>query len=222
VADGLGNAFEVFSAPVEQLIAALGRGISEAQAALDQNSIAAQEAIDASPALSQLGLQATWYQMPKVDLQLKIALSVVSEGAGLPPTPLGPLAVPATLRGLRLVAQPVSAAFQNHFNYDTQASSQINLTVVPVPAPAGGDQVTVPPIMTPEAVRAAAFGSPASFTTATDPQGATVPAANLRFDMNFNAANRTWYVVQSNPADPAAPVIAVAVDDRTGNVRVLG
>jgi hypothetical protein len=220
VVDGPSSAFEVFSAPVEHMIAALGRGISDAQSALDQNSIATQEKIDSNPALHQLGLQATWYQMPRVDLQLKIALSVVSQPAD-EAAPLPLLAVPAASRVLRILAQPVSAAFQNHFNYDAQASSQITLSVVPVPAPGAGDQVTVPATMTPEEVHAAALGSAAPFTTARDPQGRTVPAANLRFDVNFNAANRTWYVVQSDPAKPTT-VAAAAVDDRTGTVRVLG
>ena len=72
------------------MIAALGRGISDAQSALDQNSIATQEAIDSNPTLSQYGLKATWYQMPRVDLQLKIAISVVSQTTdeGPPPHPL--------------------------------------------------------------------------------------------------------------------------------------
>ena len=63
----------------------LGKGISEAQAALDRNSIATQSAIDADPQLSSAGLQATWYQFPRVDLQLKLALTIAEQqGVAVP------------------------------------------------------------------------------------------------------------------------------------------
>jgi hypothetical protein len=56
------RATEVFSAPIQGVIAALGRGIAEAQMALDRGSVQAQEEIDADPVLGSLGMQATWYQ----------------------------------------------------------------------------------------------------------------------------------------------------------------
>ena len=127
----------------------------------------------------------------------------------------------AAARPIRLIAQPVSAAFQNHFNYAADAASTITLSIVPVPPPRSGDQTTTPPRMTPTQVRAAALGSAAKFSTARDPSGAVVPAANLRFDINFNAVSRTWYVLQYDPANPAATPIVVSVDDATGVVHVI-
>src|SRR5215469_16600379 len=136
--DPLANALETFSAPLEHVIAALGQGIAEAQKTLDLNSVAIQETIDADPVLSQYGLQAPWYQFPKVDLQLTISLTVAQDTStdqpgGSPAS--APLAAISSLKSIRLVAQPVSASFQSHFNYSGQAASQVNLSIVPIPAP---------------------------------------------------------------------------------------
>ena len=216
----LEQAVEVFSAPIEGVIVALGKGISEAQAALDRNSIATQSAIDADPQLSSAGLQATWYQFPRVDLQLKLALTIAEQqGVAARPVPAALDVVAA--RPLRLVAQPVSAAYQNHFNYAADAASTITLSIVPVPPPRSGDQTTAPPRMTPDQVRAAALSSRAKFTTARDSSGAVVPAASLRFDINFNAVSRSWYVLQYDAANAAATPIVVSVDDATGVVNVI-
>ena len=223
VVDPLANAVEVFSAPVEELIVALGKGVGEAQAALDQTSRATQEAIDSNPALASLGLQATWYQMPQVELQLKLALTVAET------QPIGPTRAAAATgitaiatRPIRLVAQPVSAAYQNHFNYTVQAASQITLTIVPVPPPRAGDQALAAARLTRAQAQAAALASPAKFATTVDPATRQViPVANLRFDLNYNAAARTWYALQYDPANPAVQPIVVAVDDVTGTVRVI-
>ena len=45
------KATEVFSAPIQGVIAALGRGVAEAQIALDRSSVLAQEEMDADPTL---------------------------------------------------------------------------------------------------------------------------------------------------------------------------
>jgi hypothetical protein len=232
MADPLQNALEVFSAPIEGVIIALGQGIAEAQRALDENSIRTQAELDADPIASRNGLQATWYQFPRVDLTLKLALTVTTQ----PPPPPGPAAggVPAggapaapVSSALRLIAQPVSAAFQNHFNYDASAASTITLAIVPVPPPQGGQQGTVAPRMARDAARAAALAT-GKFTYAKDGQGnplkdkngVLVPAPNLRLDVNYNAFARTWYVLQYDSATPAQAVV-VAVDDATGVARLV-
>ena len=218
----LKNVTEVFSAPIESLIVALGRGIAEAQTALDLNSIKAQQEIDSDPVLSGQGLQATWYQFPKVDLQLKLALSVVEEG-NAPQNPTTRAGVTLSKLPLlhRVVAQPVSAAYQNHFNYNAEASSTITLSIVPVPAPRSGDQSTLPPSLSTAEVQKAALASPAKFQTSKDSNGNTIPVPGLRFDINFNGAARVWYVLQYDALNTAAPAVVVTVDDRTGVARVI-
>ena len=213
--DPLANAVETFAAPIEGLIMALGQGVAQAQKALDQNSIATQEAIDTDPVLSQYGLQATWYQFPSVTMQLKLSLSMAQDPSSTSQTPL------------RVVAQPLSAAFQTHFSYDAQAASQINLTMVPVPAPNSGNSVSNPPAKTQAAVLAAALASSAPFITTTSAQGVKTPASTdaggdaLSIAINFNAAARLWYVLQWAPSNATVSPVSVAVDDATGSVRTV-
>ncbi len=217
------KAVEVFSAPIQSVIAALGRGIADAQMALDRGSVQAQEEINADRVLASLGMQATWYQLPRVELELKLAMTI-SEQQGGGTTPAGTIKAlaPATafVRPVRLIAQPVSASYQNRFNYDVNAASTIRLTVVPVPPPAVGGTAVAPSRLSPEEVQALALKSSAGFKTVTQ-EGQTVPDPKLRFDVNFNAAARIWYVLQYDPADPSAKAVVVAVDDVTSSVRVI-
>jgi len=217
------RAVEVFSAPIQGVIAALGRGIAEAQMALDRGSVQAQEEIDADPVLASLGMQATWYQLPRVELELKLAMTISEQkGAGTAPTgPIGALTpTTAFVRPVRLIAQPVSASYQNRFNYDVNAASTIKLAVVPVPPPAVGGAAVAPSRLSPEEVQALALKSSAGFKTVTQ-GGQTVPDPKLRFDVNFNAAARIWYVLQYDPADSTAKAVVVAIDDVTSSVRVI-
>jgi hypothetical protein len=230
--DPLSNALEVFSAPIDKLILALGQGIAQAQRALDENSIQTQESLDTNPLLSQYRLQATWYQFPSVSMELKLSLAVSEDQSSSSSPNIAPraaIAAPVTkaLSPVRLIAQPVSASYQTHFNYDAQAASTISLTIVPVPPPASPDPVTVPPRMKSTEVQSAALASPAKFVVTTDGQGNKTPATidgqgnGLRFDMNFNAAARLWYVLQYAPSNASVAAIVVAVDDATGSVRVI-
>jgi hypothetical protein len=225
--DPLSDAVEAFSLPVEQFIVALGRGISEAQRALDENSIATQGAIDADPVLAGYGLQATWYQFPKVDLQLKLAITIAAQeatppsGAAAAPTDTTPRAASSPALGaarlVSLIAQPVSASYQTQFNYDAQASSTLSLSIVPVPSPRSSSETTAPAQMKAADVQVKALSSPAAFVR--DEHGN--PIAGLRFHVHFNAASRTWYVLQYDPANPAINAAIVAVDDATGTIRVI-
>ena len=216
------KAVEVFSAPIQAVIAALGRGIAEAQMALDRGSVQAQEEIDADPVLASLGMQATWYQLPRVELELKLAMTISEQQGGTAPAHTV-AALPSTtafLRPMRLIAQPVSASYQNRFNYDVNAASTIKLSVVPVPPPAAGGAAVAPARLSSDDVQALALKSSAGFKTVTQ-AGQTVPDPKLRFDLNFNATAGTWYVLQFDPADSAAKAVVVAVDDVTSTVRVI-
>lgn len=228
--NALSNTLEVFSATIEELIAALGKGISDAQRALDLNSIQTQKDIDSNPVASQYGLQATWYQFPRVDLQLKLAVTVTQDQSS--PAPLlssGLRAVPAgliatQLKPIRLVAQPVSASYATHFSYDAQAASTLSLSIVPVPARTPPQVAQALDLGT---VQALALASPAKFVTTKDAQGNAIPADKdgqgnaLRFDMSFNAMAGLWYVLQYAPSNPAVKPVVVAVDDSTKSVRVI-
>jgi hypothetical protein len=219
--DPLASAVETFSAPIETLIIALGQGISQAQQDMDRNSIKTQQMIDTDPVLSQYGLQATWYQFPSVNMQLKMSLSITQDQAPASATNVtSTLLIPPRFR---LIAQPLSASFQNQFNYDAQAATQVNVTIVPVPPPKSGDQVSTPPQMTPDSVKAVALKSGAPFVTTTNAQGQIVDAAGNVYTMaiNFNGAARVWYVLQYAPSNAAIATVVVAVDDATQTASII-
>ncbi len=230
--DPLANAVESFSAPIESVIIALGQGIAAAQKALDQNSVATQEQIDADPVLSQYGLQATWYQFPTVSLQLKMSIAITQEQtSSSSPSVAGPhLALSSALLApnrLRIIAQPLSASFQNQFNYDSQAASQVNVTMVPVPPPKSGNQVTSPPQMTAASVvavaqsTAQAAGTP--FITNKNSQGLIEDSSGNVYTISttYNPTSGTWYVLEYVPSNPNISAIAIAVDDATQTGRVV-
>ncbi len=233
--DPLSTAVETFSAPIENLITALGQGIAQAQRAMDQNSIATQEQLDTDPVLSQYHLQATWYQFPSATLELKLSLSISedqapSSSSAASAAHANPQLAISQLQfrnPVRLIAQPVSASYQTHFNYDAQAASTVTVNIVPVPPPVAPDQVTVPPRMQPDAVQTAALASSAKFATVKDSHGKPTPAATdaagnaLRFEINFNSTARLWYVLQYAPSNSSVKAIVVAVDDATASVRVI-
>jgi hypothetical protein len=226
----LASAVETFSAPIEDLIVALGQGLAQAQQALDQNSIQTQETIDSDPVLSQYGLQATWYQFPNVNLQLKMSLTMTQDQPNTTSSSAVKAAVsPVAVTGpLRIIAQPISASFQSQFNYDASAATQVNVTIVPVPAPNSNTQV--PPQMTQAQVLSVALASAAPFVTTTDSSGNKIPATTdsqgdaLNLAINFNSASRLWYVIQYEPSSSAVQsvvVAVVAVDDATQSVRII-
>lgn len=218
---------ETFSASLEEVVVAVGQGIAAAQAALDRQAVQLQEQIDADPVLSSYGVEATWYQLPKVDLQLKVAVSVTEPAQPAGASGSGPqpgVSAPGTgaprpsLVGPRIVLQPVSAAYQNHFDYDASAASVVSLSIVPVPAPRAAAQSSVAPRLTADQAGSAALAASSALRTVPDATGKPAPAPDLRFDVRYNAAARTWYVVQFDPAAPAGAVV-VAVDDVTGAAR---
>jgi len=222
--DPLANALETFSAPIENLIIALGQGIADAQRALDKNSIATQQSIDTDPVLSQYGLQATWYQFPTVQMQIKMSMSIAQDqNQQSSPSVGGALPLKLLPAKFRIIAQPLSASFQNQFNYDANAATQINLTLVPVPAPRSGDQVTTPPQLTPAEAQTIALAAGAPFVTTKNAQGATVDSKGNVYVIvtNFNAVSRVWYVIQYAPSNASIPSVVVAVDDTTKTAQII-
>jgi hypothetical protein len=182
-----------------------------------------QQSIDTDPVLSQYGLQATWYQFPTVNMQIKMSMSITQDNQTQSSPNVGGSQLLLSPARFRIIAQPLSASFQNQFNYDAKAATEINLTLVPVPPPRSGDQVTTPPQMTPAAAQAAALASGAPFVTTKNAQGATVDAQGNVYVIitNFNATARVWYVIQYAPSNAAIPTVVVAVDDATQTARIL-
>jgi hypothetical protein len=198
---------DLLSAPLEELLVALGSGIGRSQAEMDRHSIEIQRLIDEDPVLSQYGLEATWYQIPTTELELKVAVAMEQEEQE-GPTPAAPIPGQLLRAAPKLWLQPVNARYTNQFSYDVQAASTVKLSVVAVPPP--GSATATRPVLTSEQALGAA--GPHLFKEA---DGTPSP----RVTINFNPGARAWYVVQTSETDDVVELRAlVKVDDETGEV----
>ncbi len=208
MADNVSRVTDMLSAPMEQVIVALGSGIARAQRELDRYAIDAQREIDEDPVLSEAGLQATFYQIPRAELELTIAIAMEQN-----PQPagnvraLGAVSVAQALAIRQIHLQPVNAAYTNQFSYDVNASSKLKLTVVPVPPP--GAETAITPQMTQDKVMEIAKPNLVEDSTA-------------RLSVNFNGRTRVWVVLQYRlVGSDTVRLVLVVVDDQTGQIIKL-
>lgn len=109
---------------LSSVITELGRGVAQAQRALDQNSIDIQNEILQNDKLYGMGLQATWYVMPEVEFSMKIDYTV-SEEKSVTGKPLGTPGISVA---------PSNATYSNLFKSSKKEESTIKLRIVPIPA----------------------------------------------------------------------------------------
>lgn len=195
---------DMLSAPMEAVIIALGTGIAQAQRELDRFALETQREIDQDPVLAEAGLQANFYQIPRAELELTIALALEQEPQQrtAASSAASRALQPYRLRQIQL--QPVNAAYANQFNFDVQASSRLKLTVVPVPPPGADGAVT--PNLTPDEVIELA-------------QPRLAAAADARLAVNLNSRTRVWHVLQYRlEGDATRRLALVLIDDDTRQI----
>jgi hypothetical protein len=209
MSNGSDRISELLSTPMEAAIVGLAVGIARAQSELDRHSIQLQREIDEDPELAELGLHATWYQMPRAELELTMTVTLEEAPAAsvAPPGVAGPLRASGLLAQNKLRAirfTPVNALYKNQFDFDVTASSKLTLTFVPVPPPVG--EKVAPASMTRDDVVKLA---------APDLKNET----DTRLSVNFNGASRLWFVLEYRlEGDVVVRRALVVVDDETGNV----
>lgn len=126
---------EALAAPLGDLIASIGEGVGEAQAALDEGTL--RQTLDLynkNPddqdkivqLLRQIGYQPTQYVIPEVKAKAKISISF-SQKAFNSLTPNNRLFAP------RVMAAPINATNSNTYGLDINASAEIEFKIVPVP-----------------------------------------------------------------------------------------
>ena len=118
---------EVLVQPLADVLAKLGGGVAEAQRAMDLNAIATQTLIDNDPVLSESGLQATWYHMPEVSLELRLSLNMRREN-----TTQGGRIIASRLK---LLAVPHNASVQNTQGLEVAGTSLLKARIVSIPPP---------------------------------------------------------------------------------------
>jgi len=194
----MADPIERLAAALEEFIISVGRGVAQAQLDLDRSSIEIQKMIDLDPLLSQTGIQATWYRMPRTELEVKVAIAFADDPQP-PPQPFPN----ALARAQRLFIQPVNARYQNQFRYDANAASTLHMTIVPVPPPTSG-----PPNLSEQDVRNIAA-----------PLLQANPAAQVIVTFT---PGRLWNVIQFTQSNGQTTTTAVVeVNDDTKQARKL-
>jgi hypothetical protein len=205
MSNGSDRISELLSTPMEAAVVGVAVGIARAQRELDRHSIELQREIDEDPELADLGLHATWYQMPNTQLELTMTVTLEEEtGAATGTAPLGGSRFLADngIRAIRLA--PVNAYYKNQFDYDVSASSKLTLTFVPVPPPVG------------ETVAPARLSRDDVVKTA---KPDLKNESDTRLSVNFNGAARLWFVLEYRlEGDVVVRRALVVIDDETGNV----
>lgn len=118
---------EILITPLSRFLGEVGRAVAETQLALDRNSIKTQIEIDEEKALSEYDIQAAWYHIPEVDLELKMSLTVKLEEERDSKN---------RIRSYKPVlnASPLNASYNSLYSYDVQGSSCIKAKIVSIPA----------------------------------------------------------------------------------------
>ena len=135
------NVLDALSVPLGDLIASIGRGVAEAQRAMDTASLAALRDIYESDEglfreLQRIGYRPTWYHIPEAEGQIQVALSVSGDTT---------TSSPGTPSRVKLYAAPLDAGYTSRFNFNLEASSSVKFRIVPVPPSTAAEGMQVVP-----------------------------------------------------------------------------
>lgn len=123
---------------LSDVISDLGKGIAEAQHALDVHSIDVQNQIFEDEKLNGYGLNATWYVMPEVEFNLKMDYSVTKEQKTNAEYKIDEDGKKVLKTGLsapfrRIKIMPTNATTQNLYKSEINQQSTLKVRFVPVP-----------------------------------------------------------------------------------------
>lgn len=123
---GSENIEEVLVSPLSTILSEMGKSIAQTQRALDRNSIDTQIELSTDEVLNEYNLEATWYHIPEVDIELKMALSMKYEEERDSKN---------RVRGYRPVlnAAPLNASYNALNSYAVEGSSVLKAKIVSVP-----------------------------------------------------------------------------------------
>jgi hypothetical protein len=133
---------DIMSEPLGNLIAAIGKGVGEAQAALDQGSLNQTLEIyredSTRPAeernmielMRSIGYQPTFYALPETEVEAQVSLSFNASGNSTTP------GITGSSERTKVYAMPANAGNVNKYNLNVNAFAKLKFKIVPVPPPA--------------------------------------------------------------------------------------
>ncbi len=140
---------ESLSTPLGEVIASVGRGVAEAQAALDQASLAATLAMyktdgdEGLEALRSIGYQPTFYVLPETTCEVQVSMQI--GGTGGADGSAGTAGQSRAIGKARTYITPVDAAFQQRYAFQASGAAKLTFKIVPVPPPAALDDAAPMP-----------------------------------------------------------------------------
>lgn len=148
---------ELLGGPLGSLISSVGKGVGEAQAALDHGALAqtldlydyskdgdrSPEALTLINLARSLGYQPTFYAIPETEVEAQISLSM-----DIKPEQSSPVAG-MVLSKYAINATPLNAGNVNRFGLQSNAMAKMKFKIVPVPPSAGVSELRVIPDLTP-------------------------------------------------------------------------
>lgn len=120
-----GDPYKIIVSPLSDFIESIGDGVAQAQRALDDTSLDTWKRVQTDPALQELrdiGYQPTWYAIPEVRAEIKLAFHFEAEQTGRPG---------------RLLALPINPTTQTRTSVKSEGTSQLVVRIVPIPPPVG-------------------------------------------------------------------------------------
>lgn len=132
---------ELLSNPLGDLISSIGRGVGEAQAALDAGSLAqtleiyrvgSDDTEKQLKLLREIGYQPTFYTIPETECEAQVSLSLGITGSEQMVSPLQN----NYQNKAKMYATPMNAGNINRYNLNANASAKIKFKIVPVPTDA--------------------------------------------------------------------------------------
>lgn len=140
--DKISELVDEMPAVLGDLIGAVGRGVADAQHALDRSALdhfrAIAEADDElAETLRSIGYQPTWYKIPELTADITLSLTIAgrSESSG-------------RSTGVQLYATPIDANYANKYFVNAEVTSNISFKVVAVPpSPQAAELVVVPDLV---------------------------------------------------------------------------
>lgn len=164
---------ETLASPLGDVIASVGQGVAAAQRALDEAALAKTLEIyseggdELLRAMRDIGYRPTFYALPETTGEVHVSLRLAG-GSTAPTVPVTPRpatdALPAAasvllatraLPATRAYVTPVDATFANRYGYNASASAKLTFKIVPVPPPAGMDEIRAVPDLIGRTVAAA-------------------------------------------------------------------
>ncbi|MGR0482079.1 MAG: hypothetical protein ACTFAL_11930 [Candidatus Electronema sp. V4] len=113
------NFSEVLITPAATMIREICASVAEAQRVLDAAAMDSQAALaETNPDLAKAGYQVTWYQIPEVDVEIKVAMHFERKDAQSPQ---------------KVYIAPFNAKYRTGLQFTSDGSSTVKIRIVPVP-----------------------------------------------------------------------------------------